>query len=153
MVWVLPVSLDQPSLYHSHWVLASSTRSGSAPTGRRKKASRDGTGAGVSAGGLTSRGCDTGLTLCFAFQAGGQAAHPERLAVPPGARDHPPAVPRHGGGQAALLQALGRLRSRVGAHPAFESLGPGRGPRPRFPLVLLGGTGHLPVGQSGWVSE
>lgn len=48
--------LGQPSLYHSHWVSASSIRSGSAPTRRCKKVSRDGTGAWVSAGGLTLPG-------------------------------------------------------------------------------------------------
>ncbi|OWK53423.1 Kinase suppressor of Ras 2 [Lonchura striata] len=48
-------------------------------------------------------------------QEGEQAAHPERMAVPPGPRDHPAALSRHRGGQAALLQALGCLCTGSGA--------------------------------------
>lgn len=58
------------------------------------------------------------------WQAGEQTADPERLVVPPRPGDHPPALARHRGGQAALLQALGclctgvRPRGRVGRQAA-----------------------------------
>lgn len=53
-----------------------------------------------------------GLVSGF-WQEGEQAADPERVVVPPRPRDHPPALTRHRGGQAALLQALGCFRTGV----------------------------------------
>lgn len=44
----------------------------------------------------------------------GQAEDPQRLAVSPGARDHPAALPGHGGGQASLLQTVRCLCFWVG---------------------------------------
>lgn len=42
-----------------------------------------------------------------------QAEDPQRMAVSPGPRNHPAALPRHRGGQAAFLQTVRRLCFRV----------------------------------------
>lgn len=104
-------------------------------------------GLGSVLGDWSSLGWEAGSLCVLHLQAGGQATHPERLAVPPGTRDHPPAVSRHRRGQAPLLQALGCLCTRVGG-PRWPWGAPAQaeGQFPSLPSLLLKETGHLSAG-------
>ncbi|XP_061672367.1 kinase suppressor of Ras 2 isoform X3 [Syngnathoides biaculeatus] len=77
---------------------------------------------------------DFGLfTISGVLRAGRQAEDPERLVVSPGARNHPAALSGHRGGQAAVLQAVRRIRLR---HHLV------RAARPRVALQESAGRGH-----------
>lgn len=146
------LSPDQPSLCHSHWVLASGPRSGSAPTGRYRKPAEMAQGLGSALGpdppGQRHRThsvlCSPGGRTSCASRAAGCATWRPRSSA-----SCPPTRRRTSCPSPSTRTSLPSGRRP----PGLQSLSPAGAHSPGFLRCFWEGQGTCLWGQSGWVSE